>query len=409
MPVEYGGLPFSEQIDFFKQKLDLPTNRWSDIYTREHDFAFAVAGATKRDLLADLHQAVRKGIEQGTTLDQFRKDFDEIVARRGWTGWTGEGSKAGRAWRTRVIYETNLRTSYAAGRYQQGKDQANNRPYWRYRHSPAVEDPRQLHLSWDGMVLRHDDPWWDSRYPPNGWGCQCFVETLRPEQVPDGPDAAPDDGSREVDVPGQGTREVPEGVDPGFEYAPGQARRLASTRAPQDPPALDDIPTRTPAPGDALPTPRSFTPPDDWPGDDAADEDHVRAFLGEFGATLDQPARFTDAAGEALLIGKELFIQRRNNTWKVGKGERHQQLPMLAELLRRPDEIWARMERHRAKKKWMVRRRYIARFQVAGATSPALAVFEEAEDGWWGRTIHPGDEDYVERSRGGVRLYKREE
>ena len=108
----WGSLPFAEQIAFFKDKVDLPTETWQDLLGSAHDRAFVVAGAMKSDLLADLHAAVLKGIEQGTTLETFRKDFQAIVAKRGWTGWTGEDSPEGVAWRTKTIYGTNLRTSH---------------------------------------------------------------------------------------------------------------------------------------------------------------------------------------------------------------------------------------------------------------------------------------------------------
>jgi hypothetical protein len=28
------------------------------------------------------------------------------------------------------------------------------------------------------MIVRADDPWWDVHYPPNGWGCSCYVRAL---------------------------------------------------------------------------------------------------------------------------------------------------------------------------------------------------------------------------------------
>ena len=119
----YGSLSFAEQIAFFRQKVNIGTARWDDLLGAAHDRAFVVAGAAKADLLADLRAAVTKAIEQGTTLATFRQDFDALVARHGWTGWTGEGTAAGRAWRTRVIYETNLRASYAAGRWAQRSEE----------------------------------------------------------------------------------------------------------------------------------------------------------------------------------------------------------------------------------------------------------------------------------------------
>ena len=60
-----------------------------------------------------------------------------------WIGWTGEGSPAGRAWRTGVIYTTYVAASYAAGRYQQLTDPEllAERPYWRYVHNDSVTHP----------------------------------------------------------------------------------------------------------------------------------------------------------------------------------------------------------------------------------------------------------------------------
>ncbi len=216
--------PFDEQIAFFRSKLDLTTRTWTDIWQEQHDRAFVVAGAAHADLLTDLRAAVDKAIADGATIDTFRKDFDSLVARHGWS------YNGGRDWRTRVIYATNLRTSYAAGRYRQMKDIAGRRPYWRYRHSDASEEPRHAHLAWDGLVLRHDAPWWATHYPPNGWGCKCFVETLDDAGLErlgkSGPDQAPEIRTRTVTVgvngPSPRTVAVPQGIDPGWAYAPGR-------------------------------------------------------------------------------------------------------------------------------------------------------------------------------------------
>ena len=234
-------LPFDAQIEFFRSKLDLTTQAWTDIWQEQHDRAFVIAGAAHAHLVADLRKAVDKAVADGATIDTFRKDFDALVARHGWS------YNGGRDWRTHVIYSTNLRTSYAAGRYRQMKDIAGRRPYWRYRHSDASEEPRHEHLAWDGLVLRHDDPWWRSHFPPNGWGCRCFVETLDDASLErlgkTGPDQAPEIRTRTVTVgvngPSPRTVAVPEGIDPGWAYAPGQS--VARRTPPEDPWALPEI------------------------------------------------------------------------------------------------------------------------------------------------------------------------
>lgn len=221
------GLPFDEQAEFLRNKLDLPTASWQDIWQGAHDRAFVVAGAAKSDLLADLHAAVQKAIDKGTTLETFRRDFRQIVERHGWHGWTGEGSEAGFNWRTQVILETNLRSSYAAGRWQQLNDPEFKaaRPYWRYVHSDAVAHPRPLHVSWHGRIIPANHPWWQTHYPPNGWGCRCRVHAIAADQLAkyglSAPDVAPEDGeytwADRYGVPHQ----VPRGIDPGWGYAPG--------------------------------------------------------------------------------------------------------------------------------------------------------------------------------------------
>ena len=218
--IELDGLrqQFQEQIDFFRAKLNLPTERWDDIRTRANDRAFYVAGAQKADLLSDLRKAVDTAI-QGGSIGEFRKAFNQAVNKSGWAGWTGQGTEAGEAWRTRVIYQTNIATSYAAGRWAQlnDPDLAAVRPFWRYIHSDSVLTPRPQHKSWgdSGLTLPRDHPFWRTHFPPNGWGCQCRVTAVR---LPRDADAtAPPEGWDAID-PKTG---APVGIDKGWGYAPG--------------------------------------------------------------------------------------------------------------------------------------------------------------------------------------------
>ena len=219
-------LPFSEQISFFRNKLNLSTERWDDILHQAHDRAFIVAGAAKADLLDDLRLAVDKSIAEGKSLKWFRSHFNQIVQKHGWEGWTGSETKAGRDWRTRVIYQTNLSTSYAAGRYQQLTDPEllKIRPNWKYVHNDSVRHPRPLHVAWSGTVLPADDEWWDAHFPPNGFGCRCRITAVGADQYAGNP--APDNGDYiHIDKKGQ-KHTLPAGVDYGFGYTPGKSEAL---------------------------------------------------------------------------------------------------------------------------------------------------------------------------------------
>ena len=210
--------PFDEQVAFFRGKLGnlVPTQSWRDLMREAHDRAFMVAGAAKADLLADLAAAVDRAISDGESLDAFRRRFSEIVQKHGWHGWTGEDSKDGTNWRTRVIYSTNISTSYAAGRLAQLK----HFPLWVYRHSGA-EHPRLQHKAWDGMTLPADHPFWQTHYPPNGWGCGCRVAGASSRDA-----AARLGGDPDYDAPPagwdarDGKGRLP-GIDEGWDYMPG--------------------------------------------------------------------------------------------------------------------------------------------------------------------------------------------
>ena len=209
---------FEEQIAFFRAKLNLPSARWDDILQAAHDRAFIVAGAQNADLLNDLRAAVDRSLAGGS-IGQFRKDFAAAVAKHGWTGWTGEGTQAGEAWRTRVIFQTNMASSYAAGRWQQlnNPELLKVCKFWRYVHSDNVMTARPQHKAWgdSGLTLRFDHPFWQTHFPPNGWGCMCRVVAVSAPAKDDA--STPPEGWDSV-VAKTGS---PPGIDKGWAYAPG--------------------------------------------------------------------------------------------------------------------------------------------------------------------------------------------
>lgn len=222
-------LPFAEQVAFFRGKLGnlVPTARWDDLQRSAHDRGFMVAGAAKADLLADLAVAVDRTKAEGKSLEAFRQDFMATIQKHGWQGFTGDESAARRAWRTRVIYQTNAATSYAAGREAQLRE--GGFAFKVYHHADGVANPRPQHVAWDGLVLPVEHPFWATHSPPNGWGCGCYVtgasshEAARrlggdpAKTLPEGWDARdPKTGA-------------PPGIDKGWDYAPG-ASVAAETR-----------------------------------------------------------------------------------------------------------------------------------------------------------------------------------
>jgi hypothetical protein len=255
------GLPFEEAIEYLRQKTNVTSTGWTDVWQKANAKAFTVAGATALALVDDFRREVAKALETGSTLQEFRARFGEIVRKHGWehTGRPG--------WRARVIYETNLSMAYSAGRYAQQTEPETLAafPYWQYVHSGA-KHPRKQHLAWNGTVLRADDPFWDWAYPPNGWGCGCRVRPVSEaglkRQGRAGVDQAPE--RLRITQVNRKTGEVlkgSQGVDIGFDYNPGQAWKAAPTG---EVPGL----ARPAAVARDLPTPG--LPSSDLPGRDQA-------------------------------------------------------------------------------------------------------------------------------------------
>lgn len=232
MPLDLQGAfrkPFKEQQTFFRRKLVLPSERWDDILRDQHDKAFIVAGATKADLVADLKGSIQKVIDEGKSIQWFRENFAQIVQKYGWADFTGSDTPGGVAWRTRTIYTTNLKTSYAAGRYAQmtDPDVLRARPYWRYRHR-TIENPRLEHKSWNDLVLPAQHPWFNTHYAPNGFGCNCIIDAINERQLralgKTSVDQPPNDGTYEHVVRATGElHTLPKGVQYGWDYTPGRS------------------------------------------------------------------------------------------------------------------------------------------------------------------------------------------
>lgn len=214
-------LPFEEAIAYLRGKTNVTSRDYTDVWGKANVKSFTVAGAATQALVGDFRREVAKALEQGTSLQEFRKSFDEIVAKHGWahTGQPG--------WRSRVIYETNLSMAYSAGRWSQQTEPETLAafPFLQYVHSGALH-PRLQHVAWNGLTLRADDPFWTTHYPPNGWHCGCRARSVSARGLQrmgkSGPDRAPTIEMREVVIRRTGeVKWVAEGIDPGFDYNPG--------------------------------------------------------------------------------------------------------------------------------------------------------------------------------------------
>jgi SPP1 gp7 family putative phage head morphogenesis protein len=237
MAVVLDPLPPQEAIDAFAKRGALVESfSWKDLWQEQHTRMFTVAKSAGFDVLDDIRQAVEQALADGTTLKDFSKQLQPVLAAKGWWGektatdpQTGEETEVqlGSPRRLATIFNTNLRVSYAAGHWSQFEATKKDRPYLRY---VAVLDARTrpAHRARHNVCLPVDDPWWDLWAPPCGWNCRCTLQSLSQRDVDKLGDRLkfkpPPDVFRTWinNRTGEALR-VADGIDPGWGYNPGKA------------------------------------------------------------------------------------------------------------------------------------------------------------------------------------------
>ena len=231
--------PATSALAFLKRKGVKPGFDYRDVWQEEHHIHFTVAKAMRLDVLERIHQAVVAAHAEGKTLKQFAQELTPLLQRQGWWGrkemkdpLTGQtrSVQLGSPRRLQIIYQTNLRTARAAGLWGRIERNRQSHPYLLYELGPSREH-RNEHLTWKGTLLPVDHPFWDTRYPPNGFGCKCRVRPVTQAEY----ERLKGTGRVSTQAPPTQTREwlnkrtgeveqITKGVHPAFHYHIGKHR-----------------------------------------------------------------------------------------------------------------------------------------------------------------------------------------
>jgi SPP1 gp7 family putative phage head morphogenesis protein len=181
--IDVFALPPKDAITFFERKGLKIAWDWQEVWRHANSQAFTVAKVTRLDVLSDIRQALLDDLKNGGSFPTFMDRLQPKLEAKGWWGkreqvnrHTGEIRTVtyGTPHRLETIYETNMQSAYMAGRHSAMKEAARYAPWWEYS---AIMDSRTRpqHSALNGRVFRHDDPFWDAWYPPNGFRCRCRV------------------------------------------------------------------------------------------------------------------------------------------------------------------------------------------------------------------------------------------
>jgi hypothetical protein len=239
-PVQPGFTTPPEIIRYFEQKGLRPSFSWQDVWGEEHAHAFTVAKAVDAELLTLFQSSIQRAIENGQGFETWRTDLIPELQRLGWYGkrvvadptgkWKSKVVDYSRPARLQTIFWTNVRTARAAGQWERIQRTKRGLPYLLYVRT-ASQEPRLQHLAWVGVILPVDHDFWNTHFPPNGFGCKCSVRQITRTQADDysGQDGYTTDPPVIVTKTFVNKRtgevtQAPEGIDPGFGHNPGLAR-----------------------------------------------------------------------------------------------------------------------------------------------------------------------------------------
>lgn len=160
---------------YIRGKAVADPKNFGDLPAQLKQRAFTVAGIEQLDVLRRIRDAVAK-LPEGASWDEAKKEIASEISP-----FVGGDMKAARA-RAEFTLRTHGFQAYAVARHQQQTATADVLPYWKYE---TVGDSRvrAAHAALDGKVLRADDPWWRTHYPPWDWGCRCIVVALDEEDA----------------------------------------------------------------------------------------------------------------------------------------------------------------------------------------------------------------------------------
>ena len=228
---DFAGLVDKAAFEHFKAKKILPGFSHYDVWLYQHSLAFTVAKMMDADMLAEVKDAIESAQKNGTAFADFKKRLKPYLMAKGWWGeqimtdpLDGEPKlvQLGSTRRLKTIFDTNMRTAFAAGQWQ--RIQANKKalPYLRYNKS-ASGHPRDGHKRYYGLVLPVDHDIWKVIFPPNGYGCKCSVSALTKRQAEEeGIGGEPDVEMVEFTNPRTGkTVLIPDDITPSFAHNHG--------------------------------------------------------------------------------------------------------------------------------------------------------------------------------------------
>ncbi|GAB6170773.1 hypothetical protein JCM15765_02510 [Paradesulfitobacterium aromaticivorans] len=164
-------LDLEEAVTYFSRLMPVDINQYRQLESELQTKYFTISQAEGQTTVERIKGYVQESLEKGTTLEEFKKDTNDLFSRM--------GLEPADPWHLETVFRTNVQTAYGAGNYEKFQDTelTDMFPYFRYS---AVLDThtRPAHRRMNGFVAAKDDPIWNEWWPPNGFNCRCGVVAI---------------------------------------------------------------------------------------------------------------------------------------------------------------------------------------------------------------------------------------
>ncbi|RJR31889.1 MAG: DUF935 family protein [Candidatus Latescibacterota bacterium] len=162
-----GMMEYSGAKKFMTSKIAMSADDFALLSAEQKNYAFAVSGISSAETAQGILDRLSVALSEGQTYEEFKAGIDPAILAKN---------------NLRLTYLQNLQTAYSVGRYEQMKKVADFLPYWGL-FTVGDDRVRPGHAAMHGVIRRHDDVFWQTWYPPNGFRCRCFVRALTKSQV----------------------------------------------------------------------------------------------------------------------------------------------------------------------------------------------------------------------------------
>ncbi len=369
LPSFAAGLAPKEAIAYLQAKGYNLSFDYNEMSKEAHHKAFTVAKVMRLDLLNDIHGSITDAMQNGTRFEDWKKALIPTLEKKGWWGQqniinpkTGEVKEITiNSSRLNTIFKTNTRVAMATARYEQ-QMQGEHNIYWEYI-GGLSEHPRMEHKRKNGTTLLRTDPWWQTNYPPNAFGCHCNVRAWSAKQL-------------ERQGKKLSTEPQEDIATKDWAYNPGAGNRVAKIAKIDLDKSLKSLPTIMPK--------KSYTA--------YSDEALKKKFYEDL--SIKSGAMYVDKVGDPMVVDDNLFTA--SGFGKITKKDRHFYVDAFANVLSDPDEIYLEWDEKAGR---LVKKMFSYYQDEKGRKRAVMAIFEYLPDKTQGVSIYYIDTDKSVESR----------